>query len=209
MSDSSAEDYLGGLEDGQKKAAAEIERLQARVKELESMLHHAVRIVKKRACRVATDELPISEAILANLYIDIAAVINTDESETAKIEVELLRARVEELEQESKQNKEEADEMEKAWKECLSHRASGHRVTPEMIDAAWTRMICRLRASNFISRHHALGIEWALKNFHIRRCEGCKGSGRAWAPWDDQVLCPCPDCAPWDSKGWVIGEDDE
>jgi UPF0288 family protein (methanogenesis marker protein 3) len=72
--------------------------LSDRVTELETMLHHAVRIVKKRAFRVATDEPAISEALLANLYIDIAAVINTDESETAKIEVELLRETIAELE---------------------------------------------------------------------------------------------------------------
>jgi hypothetical protein len=48
-----------------------------------------------------------------------------------------------------------------------------------------------------------------LNKLDIFKCKGCKGTGGGWAPWDDQVPCPCPDCAPWGSKGWVIGEDDE
>ena len=51
--------------------------------------------------------------------------------------------------------------------------------------------------------HRAMGI------IGIKRCDGCGGSGKKPYPedrWADDGWICCPDCAPWGSKGWVIGQ---
>lgn len=77
-------------------------------------------------------------------------------------------------------------------------RSKGHHITPEMIDAAWIMAT----TGGYQSAEEDLAIA-VLSQLHIFQCEGCGGSGRfeAVGLYED-----CEDCAPWDSKGWVIGD---
>ena len=93
-----------------------------------------------------------------------------------------LRARVKELEKER-----DAAEAE-LW--------GANYFTNEMIDEA-VEVI-----QPFTKNYEDSG--WpALNKLGIHRCEGCGGSGRfeAVGLYED-----CEDCAPWGSKGWVIGQ---
>ena len=114
----------------------------------------------------------------------------------AMTEIEQLRAQVKELEGER-----DAAEAE-LW--------GANYFTNEMIDTAW-EYIHDQESYEAYHDHEDCSLLWeaggvaTLAKLGIEQCKGCGGSGTMWFPWDDSVIYKCPACAPWGSKGWVIG----
>ena len=117
----------------------------------------------------------------------------------ALAEIERLRTHIEELEGERNHLNERLGWTDEEWKKK-------HLITNEMIDGAVEQI-----EHDPSTRHAGVNTWLTLNKLGIERCKGCGGSGSTFVTQSEFLMGgveegPCPDCAPWGSKGWVIGD---
>lgn len=106
-------------------------------------------------------------------------------------EIESLRARVEKLKK--------SNEFVGSIDAIVLASQGKYIITNKMIDEAVDE------ARDEFAQHGTNRAWLALNKIGIHRCDGCGGSGRPEYPLEGNYG-PCPDCAKWGSKGWVINE---